>query len=34
MLDTATIYGEPQKAALQPCSAWRSLASGPASRHV
>jgi len=34
MLDTVTIYGEPQKAVLQPCSAWRSLASGPAARHV
>ena len=43
MLDPVTIYGkyssrigarQPQKAVLQPCSAWRSLASGPASRHV
>jgi hypothetical protein len=43
MLDPVTIYGkdsgpigarQPQKAVLQPCSSWRSLASGPAARHV
>lgn len=42
-LDPVTIYGrdsgrigagEPPKAVLEPCSAWHSLASGPASRRV
>jgi hypothetical protein len=43
MLDPLTIYGkdsgrigarQAQEAVLQPCSAWRSLASGPTSRRV
>jgi hypothetical protein len=42
-LDPVTIYGrdsgriaagEPPKAVLEPCSAWHSLASGPATRRV
>jgi len=43
MLDPVVIYGrdsvrigarQPPRAVLEPCSAWRSLASGPASRRV
>ena len=41
MLDPVTIYGRTvattkpaQRAVLQPCSAWRSLATGPADRRV
>jgi len=43
MLDPVTIYGkdsmrigarQPQKAVLQPCSAWHPLASGPSNRRV
>jgi hypothetical protein len=43
MLDPLVIYGkdslrigarQPPKAVLQPCSAWRPLASGPAARRV
>ena len=43
MLDLVTIYArdpvrigarQPREAVLQPCSAWHSLASGPASRRV
>jgi hypothetical protein len=43
MLDPVTIYGrdsvriatgQPPKAVLEPCSAWHSLASGPAPRRV
>lgn len=43
MIDPVTIYArdpvrigarQPEKAVLQPCSGWRSLASGPATRRV